>query len=88
MPTPPEDAFIARISAQRIALLAELYDQFAHALDPFSRERDQAEQAFMQEIVDLYDRLEGPKPELHMFQRAVVLRCRRHLCASDRQSSV
>ena len=88
MPSPPEDAFIACISAQRIALLAELYDQFAHALDPFLGERDQAELAFLQEIVDLYDRLEGPKPELHIFQRAVILRCRRHLCASDRPSSV
>ena len=88
MPTPPGDAIVASVSAERIALLAKLYDRFAHALDPYSPERDRAEQVFQQEIVDLYDRLQRPKPELHAFQKAVILRCRRHLRASDKPPSV
>jgi hypothetical protein len=46
MSTPPGDALVGAVSAERIAILARLYDRFAHALDPFSEERDQAERAF------------------------------------------
>ncbi len=88
MPTPPGDPVVESVSAERIALLAKLYDRFAHALDPYSPERDRAEQVFQQEIVDLYDRLQGSKPDLHAFKRAVILRCRRHLRASDKPPSV
>ena len=88
MPTPPGDALVETISAERIALLAKLYDRFTHALDPYSPERDRAEQVFQQEIVDLYDQLERPKPELHAFQKAVILRCRRHSRASDKPLSL
>ena len=34
------------VPAEEIAKLAELYDRFAHALDPFSEDRDKAEDAF------------------------------------------
>jgi hypothetical protein len=90
MPTPPEDARLEGIiSAEDIARLAPLYDRFAHALDPFSPERDQAEQVFHQEVVNLYDYLfVAPKPEFHIFQKGVILRCRRHLRASDKPASV
>jgi hypothetical protein len=88
MPTPPADALVETISAGQIAGLARLYDRFAHALDPFSAERDQAERAFQQEIANLYERLEQPKPQFHVFQKAVIIRCRRYLRASDRPASV
>ena len=88
MPTPPADALIATISAEKIAGLARLYDRFAHALDPFSAERDQAERVFVQEIADLYDRLAAPKPEFRVFQKAVIRRCRQHLRASDKPPSI
>jgi hypothetical protein len=76
MQTPPADALVETISAERIAVLARLYDRFAHALDPFSEERDQAERVFAQELADLYDRLQPPKPEFQVFRRKVILRCR------------
>lgn len=60
MPAPPEDACLAGVSTEDIARLTPLYDRFAHALDPFSPERDQAEQVFHQEVVNLYDRLANP----------------------------
>lgn len=89
MPTPPEDARLeAIISAEDIARLALLYDRFAHAFDPFAPERDQAEQVFRQEIVKLYDLMAAPKPDFQAFQKAVILRCRRHLRATDKPASL
>ena len=88
MPTPPTDALVESVPAEQIAGLARLYDRFAHALDPYSPERDQAEQVFCQEVADLYDNLAPPKPEFQTFQRAVILRCRRHLRAMDKPPSV
>jgi hypothetical protein len=38
------------IPAEEIAALAELYDRFARALDPFSEDRDEAEDSFYQEM--------------------------------------
>ncbi len=83
----PEDAHLSRVSAQDIAQLAIIYDRFAHALDPFAPERDQAEMLFEQEISRLYDLLPGRKPDLHTFRKAVILRCRRHLRATDKPAS-
>lgn len=88
MPTPPADALVESIAAEQLEGLARLYDRFAHALDPFSPERDQAEQVFQQEVASLYDQLTPPKPEFQVFQRAVIFRCRRLLRASDKPPSV
>lgn len=88
MPTPPADALVGAVPPKTIEALARLYDRFAHALDPFSEERDQAERVFQQEIADLYDRLPPPKPEFQAFTRGVIQRCRRHLRASDRPASL
>ena len=41
------------IPSEEIGELAELYDKFAHALDPFSEERDQAEDAFYRKLEHL-----------------------------------
>jgi hypothetical protein len=88
MQTPPADALVETISAERIAVLARLYDRFVHALDPFSEECDQAERVFHQELAHLYDGLPPPKPEFQVFRREFILRCRRHLRASDKPASV
>ena len=84
MPTPPEDALLATIPPGKLEVLALLYDRFAHALDSFSEERDQAERVFQQEVLDLYDKLQPPKPTL----QPIILRCRRHLRASDNPGTV
>jgi len=88
MPTPPADALLASASKEQIAALAKLYDRFAHALDPFSPERDEAERVFMQDVADWYDSLQPPKPSLHDFRKAVILRCRKHLASTDQPPSV
>jgi hypothetical protein len=88
MSPPPDDARIDAIDGERIAALASLYDRFAHALDPFSEVRDQAELVFQKEVATLYDELDPPKPDFKAFQRAIILRCRRHLRASAKPSSI
>ena len=49
MPSSPEDAQLGVVPAETIQQLAVLYDRFAHTLDPFAPERDQAEMLFEQE---------------------------------------
>ena len=88
MSTPPADALLETISPEKVAILARLYDRFAQALDPFSEERDQAERVFQQEVLDLYDRLQAPKPDFQVFQKGVILRCRRYLRASDKPATI
>ena len=88
MSSPSDDARIAAIAGERIAALASRYDRFAHALDPFSEERDQAELVFRKEVAALYDDLDLPKPDFRTFQRPILLRCRRHLRASDKPPSI
>ena len=88
MSTPPADALVGAVRAERIEVLARLYDRFANALDPFSEDRDQAERVFHQEVATLYDGLQPPKPEFQAFMRGVIQRCRLHLRAADRPASV
>ena len=83
----PEDAHVSAIPSEHIARLAVLYDRFANALDPFAPERDQAEAVFEQEVANLYDELAGPKPDVRTFKRAIILRCRQYLRASDKPLS-
>ena len=79
MPEITADAFVERISPQEIASLAELYDRFANALDPFSEERDNAERVFMSELAGYYDRIQHLSINYRDFKRAIILRCKRHL---------
>ena len=88
MPTSPADALLTSASKEQIAALARLYDRFAHALDPFSPERDEAERVFMQDVAEWYDSLQPPKPSLHDFRKAVILRCKRHLVTTDKPSAI
>ena len=88
MSTPSADALLSSASKEQIAALAKLYDRFAHALDPFSLERDEAERVFMQGVADWYDFLPPPKPSLHDFRKAIILRCKRHLATTEKPSSM
>ena len=72
-----------------IPVLARLYDRFAQALDPFSEKRDQAERHFNQQVASFYDDLPPlNKPSFQEFRRGVIVRCLRHLRATDRPASV
>ena len=88
MPPSPADAFVAAISREQIGALAQLYDRFTHALDPYSPERDQAELVFHQQIAERYDQLPPPKPDFQSFRKGFIVRCRRHLRATDKPASV
>ena len=89
MPETPEDARLeSHIPAEQIAHLAVLYDKFAHALDPFSEERDEAERIFLEEVASWYDTLNPPKPKLHEFRKGIIIRCKRHLKASSKLSGI
>jgi hypothetical protein len=94
MPQTSPDALIGDIIGQeQIAPLAVLYDRFAHALDPLSQEVEQAEKTFLEEIAEYYDLLQNRRPDIaktisqHEFRKAVILRCKRHLIASDKKSA-
>ena len=74
---------------ERIASLASLYDRFAHALDPDSPECEEAELAFHDEILSWYDNsLSPPRPPFREFRKAVIIRCRQHLLATAKPSSI
>lgn len=89
MPTPPDDPRITElISNEQIAALAILYDRFAHALDPLSRQRDEAERVFLQEVADLYDTGGLTSISYHEFRKAVIVRCKRHLLYNRKISTV
>ena len=73
--------------ADQIPRLAELYDRFAHALDPFDPGRDIAEQIFNRELLTTFDCLDAPKPPFRDFRRHVITLCKRHLKATEKPSS-
>lgn len=63
------------IPAEEIEKLAELYDGFAHALDPFSEERDKAEDEFYQKLQYLKS-LHAPTADLREFRREALRQCK------------
>lgn len=95
MPTPSDDALLARLAQDEIpdiASLSALYDRFANALDPFSPARDQAEKVFMEEVAGMYDNFKGNHPgtciTYQIYRRALIVRCKRHLSAKYHPPSV
>jgi hypothetical protein len=85
----PDDALVALIAKDQIAAFAILYDAFANALDPFSPERDNAEKVFQQDVAALYDVMpDHLKPSLQDFRKAIILRCKRHLAATNKTSGI
>ena len=63
------------IPAEKIAELAELYDRFAHALDPFSEDRDKAEDAFYL-MLDYLRSVYAPRADAREFRREAVRQCK------------
>ena len=63
------------VPAEEIAKLAELYDRFAHALDPFSEDRDKAEDAFYLKLEHLRC-LYAPRVDVREFKREAVRQCK------------
>jgi hypothetical protein len=55
--------------------LAELYDGFAYALDPFSESRDTCEAAWEALVEDLHHR-HAPQTPLKEFRLAAARQCR------------
>lgn len=88
MPTTPPDAPLDEGDKFWIESLAELYDKFAHSLDPFSEDRDAAEKHFMQQVSIWYDMIDRPKPSLHEFRKGVIIRCKCRLSATDKTSTI
>lgn len=88
MPETPGNAPLDEFTREQIPRLAVLYDRFAHALDPFDKGRDIAEQTFNGELINWFDGLPEPKPALRDFRRHVILLCRKHLRQTDKPSSV
>ena len=84
MPTAPGDAPLSGLDDNQIPALAELYDKFAHSLEPFSEDRDNAERVFNSEVLRWYDHLGKPKPPFQEFRKGVIARCKRYLAASDK----
>jgi hypothetical protein len=82
MPTPPNDALVKYIPKASFEALVRLYDKWAHSLDPFDRETDEAEKSFNAELLAWYDGIQlKPKPPFHDFRRAVIQRCKRRIIA-------
>lgn len=74
-----------------IPRLAPLYDRFAHALDPFDKGRDIAEQTFNGEMRSLFDSLQSSGVQgvqFRDFRRHLITLCKQHLRAGDKPSSV
>lgn len=63
------------IPADQIAELAQLYDRFAHALDPFSEDRNKAEDAFYLKLEHLRC-LHAPRVDVREFKREAVRQCK------------
>ena len=86
MPPPPNDALVDHISKEQFDALVNLYDKFAHCIDPFDPQRDDAERAFIAELTSWYDGLPvHPKPSYRDFQKAVIWRCKRQIIKANKK---
>ena len=92
MQPPAPDAQLAQFLCGELPALAELYDRFAHALDPFDKGRDQAEQQFEATVSSWYDlhatgsnssQSTGQTSKYHDFRKAVIRLCKQHLKANQ-----
>jgi hypothetical protein len=82
----PDDSLAEGVVARdEIAALAELFDRFEFALDPLSREADEAESQFNDQLENLFEsRVKPALPEnspvsLPVFRRHVCHLCREFL---------
>ena len=66
------------LSREELEGLAALYDRFAHALDPFDPERDEAEAQFHRRLTALHEAL-APATEMREFRREAIRACKAFL---------
>lgn len=89
----PGSSQLARvISPETIVQLAGLYDRAVNALDPHSLDRAEAERLLNEELRRIFDEVVGilrPQPPLEFrdFKRTVIVRCKKHLQATDHPST-
>ena len=76
------------IESDDLDLLSGLYDRFAHALDPFSEDRDLAERQFFHELTRLFEMQPDPRPSLKEFQKKAVVMCRARLRSTDKPKGI
>ena len=69
---------MAEIPEKELSALADLYDRFAHAIDPFSEARDLAENQFYGMLGQLRCRY-APEMDERVFNWGAVIRCKRYL---------
>lgn len=84
----PADALVTELLEKEIAAFAILYDTFAHALDPTDPAGDRAEKVFQQNVAAWYDVLPAQKPSLQDFRKAIIIRCKRHLIATNKPTGI
>ncbi len=88
MSTPPTDALVEAFSREDLGALAELYDRFAHPIDPLAKECEEAECAFNLMISNWHDRIPAPKPTFHDLRKAAILKCKRYIIANSKPPSI
>jgi len=91
MPEADELAQLTDRLRSAIPRLAPLYDSFAHALDPFDKGRDIAEQTFNSELRTMFDSVQSSEikgVQFRDFRRHLITLCKQHLRAGDKHSSV
>jgi hypothetical protein len=91
MPEANEPAQLTDLLPSEIPRLAPLYDRFAHALDPFDKGRDIAEQTFNSELRLLFDTIQSSGfrgIQFRDFRRHLITLCKQHLRAGDKRSGV
>ena len=81
MSSPPTDAQLAELRSQ-VPALSELYDRFAHALEPFDEGRDRAEQQFEAAVSGWYDTIEDAQVDYQSFRKAIIRLCKEYLKAT------
>lgn len=79
MQPPENDALLDFIPSEEFQALVELYDRFAHSIDPYDPARDKAERIFADDLQALYDGLGDQKPSFHLFQKLVIRRIKRQI---------
>jgi hypothetical protein len=75
----PGDALLDLIPSSEFDELVDLYDRFAHCLDPFDPKADDAERVFVDSLQGWYDQIGGNKPSFHDFQKAIIRRCKKRI---------
>ena len=88
---PRLEAYLTGVLEQQIPALAVLYDRWANSLDPDAPGIDEAEKAFHQTVLQMFDSVThwGPNDEvksinLRDFRRYVILKCKKHLAAASK----